>query len=177
MTSPAGASTSRWFGLETSYNNGAGLSVDFCRDSNANEQAYVNRCQVPGNKYQDWTWQAYSGGSYQIKDEATGYCLDSDASGQVYANPCQPPGNQYRDWYLPGEPGTAFVQDRATGLELALDNPSPGPSAHTITPDGSAGNLIQQSVRGARGLRMPPSGTAVGHGPSNSVAVRSRRAR
>ncbi|MFK0111687.1 RICIN domain-containing protein [Streptomyces sp. NPDC091217] len=143
MTSPASASTSGWFGLETYYNNGAGLSVDFCMDSNANKQAYVNPCQVPGNKYQDWTWQAYSGGYYQIKDEATGYCLDSNASGQVYTNPCQTPGNLYQDWYMPNKPGTTFVQDRATGLELALDDPSPSAPVHTISPNGSAWSLIQ----------------------------------
>ena len=143
MTSPASASTSGWFGLSTYYNHGAGLSVIFCLDSSPSKQVYVNLCGVPGNKYQDWTWQAYSGGYYRIRDEATGYCLDSNAAGQVYTNPCQTPGNQYQDWYMPSKPSTTFVKDRATGLELALDDPSPGASVHTIPPNGSAWSLIQ----------------------------------
>jgi hypothetical protein len=113
---------SGWFGIE------APDATWTCLDSNAKGQVYSNPCQVPGNKYQDWTWteyeltSPYSGGYYvySIKDQATGRCLDSNANGQVYTNPCQAPGNAYQDWYW--QKGSVFsyvsFMDAATSLHL-----------------------------------------------------------
>jgi hypothetical protein len=71
---------SGWFGLNS-------MGWGYCLDSNAKGKVYVNKCQVPGNHYQDWIWtewKAYSPYSgyyyfYSIKDKATGRCLDSNA--------------------------------------------------------------------------------------------------
>jgi serine/threonine-protein kinase len=111
---------SGWFGLET--------GVGYCLDSNAAGSVYVLPCQVPGNKYQDWSWtewQAYSTYQgyyyfYSIKDQSTGRCLDSNAAGQVYTNPCQAPGNAYQDWYWGAGTfsGVSKFTDVATSLPL-----------------------------------------------------------
>jgi hypothetical protein len=47
---------SGWFGLMTGVTR-------YCLDGNSQGQVYLNPCQVPGNKYQDWNWtewKAYS---------------------------------------------------------------------------------------------------------------------
>ena len=111
---------SGWFGMET-------WTGGYCLDGNSAGSVYVNPCQVPGNKYQDWNWtkwQAYSPYSgyyyfYSIHSQATGRCLDSNAAGDVYTNPCQAPGNAYQDWYWgPGHTSGAMFTDVATSLPL-----------------------------------------------------------
>jgi len=125
LSASAAASTatvavrSGWFGLD---------NLGYCLDSNAKGQAYELPCQVPGNKYQDWSWtewKAYSPYSgyyyfYSIQDQATGRCLDSNAAGAVYTNPCQAPGNAYQDWYWSAANVSGFSNftDVATGLTL-----------------------------------------------------------
>jgi hypothetical protein len=114
---------SGWFGLQSDEFGG----VD-CLDSNAAGNVYQLPCQVPGNKYQDWSWtewKAYSPYSgyyyfYSIQDQATGRCLDSNAAGAVYTNPCQAPGNAYQDWYWSAANVSGFSNftDVATGLTL-----------------------------------------------------------
>lgn len=127
---------SGWFGLRDS-------DYADCLDSNALGSVYVLPCQVPGNKFQDWTWTEWKAYSpyqgyyyfYSIKDQATGRCLDSNnanpgISGQVYTtNPCQAPGNAFQDWYWsagdPGWPGYSKFFDVATGLPLWGSSGSP----------------------------------------------------
>jgi hypothetical protein len=122
---------SGWFGLE---NTGGG--VPYCLDSNAAGSVYVLPCQVPGNKYQDWSWTEWQGSSpygdsdfYSIKDEATGRCLDSNAAGQVYTNPCQAPGNAYQDWYW----GAGDDSDTSTFTDVATARPLWGRDGNPVT--------------------------------------------
>jgi hypothetical protein len=110
---------SGWFGLETSIDG-------YCVDSNAAGNAYVLPCQVPGNKYQDWSWTEWQGSSpygnsdfYSIKDQATGRCLDSNAAGQVYTSPCQAPGNAYQGWYW----GAGSASNVSTFTDVATARP------------------------------------------------------
>jgi hypothetical protein len=117
---------SGWFGLEielTAYSN------PFCLDSNVAGNVYVLPCQVPGNKFQDWSWTEWKAGTpqegyyyyYSIQDQATGRCLDSNAAGQVYTtNPCQAPGNEFQDWYWGAghDSNTSMFTDVATSRPL-----------------------------------------------------------
>ncbi len=114
---------SGWFGLRANVETN-------CLDGNAQGHVYLNPCQVPGNKYQDWNWTEWKAYSpyqgyyyfYSIHDQQTGRCLDSNAAGAVYTNPCQAPGNAYQDWYWgPGDSGWsgyAKFTDVATGRPL-----------------------------------------------------------
>jgi serine/threonine-protein kinase len=109
---------SGWFGLET--------VIGDCLDSNAAGNVYVLPCQVPGNKYQDWSWTEWEVSSpygdydlYSIKDEETGRCLDSNAAGDVYTNPCQAPGNAYQDWYW----GAGSYSDHSMFTDVATSRP------------------------------------------------------
>ena len=84
------------------------------------------QCQVPGNKYQDWSWTEWQVSSpygdydlYSIRDQATGRCLDSNAAGQVYTNPCQAPGNAYQDWYW----GAGSYADHSMFTDVATSRP------------------------------------------------------
>lgn len=110
---------SGWFGLEFDVPSG------YCLDSNSQGKVYQLPCQVPGNKFQDWTWtewQAYSPYQgyyyfYSIQDQATGRCLDSNAQYQTYTNPCQAPGNAFQDWYWSAGSGPwSDFRDVATSL-------------------------------------------------------------
>jgi hypothetical protein len=119
---------SGWFGLKTV---GA-----YCLDSNAAGNVYVLPCQVPGNKFQDWSWTEWKGGTaqqgyyyfYSIHDQATGRCLDSNAAGQVYTNPCQAPGNEFQDWYW----GAGSVSDTSTFTDVATSRPLWGDLGHPV---------------------------------------------
>lgn len=121
---------SGWFGLKT-------WDGSDCLDSNRALSVYVLPCQVPGNKFQDWSWTEWKAYSpyqgyyyfYSIKDESTGYCLDSNAAGQVYTNACQAPGNAYQDWYWGA--GTASNVSRFTDVATSL--PLWGDPGHSVS--------------------------------------------
>jgi hypothetical protein len=114
---------SGWFGLHTSISG----DVASCLDSNAAGSVYLLPCQVPGNKYQDWTWTEWRAGTsqqgfyyfYSIENQATGRCLDSNAAGDVYTNPCQAPGNEFQDWTW----GAGSITDTSMFTDLATSRP------------------------------------------------------
>lgn len=137
---------SGWFGMETPGGD--------CLDGNSAGSVYLNPCQVPGNKYQDWNWtkwQAYSPYSgyyyfYSIHSQATGRCLDSNAAGDVYTNPCQAPGNAYQDWYWgPGNTsGYSKFTDVATSLSLwGVDTENPVRTSNNNQPQYNNWGLSQ----------------------------------
>jgi hypothetical protein len=117
---------SGWFGLDHG---------GYCLDSNAAGNVYVNPCQVPGNKYQDWSWTEWQASSpygdydfYSIQDQETGRCLDSNAAGQVYTNPCQAPGNAYQDWYW----GAGSYTDNSMFTDVATSRPLWGAPGYPV---------------------------------------------